>query len=67
MKNPVLGEAHVKQLLYRCIVCDTPTEGFYGRWGSGGTCSRVCELAQEAKPKHPDHPVEDFQRRFGIT
>lgn len=50
--NPVLSEAHVKQLLYKCCVCDKAVEGFYGRWGSGGTCSRACERIEEAKPRY---------------
>lgn len=59
MKNPVLSEKDAKKLLYRCMLCDKPIEGFYGRWELGGTCSKVCEAIQEAKPKFPDHPEKD--------
>ncbi len=36
----------------KCCVCGKPMELPYGRWGDGGTCSRVCERVQEAKPKY---------------
>lgn len=36
-----------------CVVCQKPTQGWYGRWGNLGTCSKKCELIQEAIPKYP--------------
>ena len=35
-----------------CIVCEKPTSGWYGRWGNHGTCSKKCEVVQEAIPKY---------------
>ncbi len=29
-----------------CVICNKEIEGFYGRWGKVGTCSRKCEDAQ---------------------
>lgn len=35
-----------------CLHCDKViTEGYYGRFGNGGVCSKTCNTAQEAKPK----------------
>lgn len=35
-----------------CCVCGKAVvHGYYGRWGSGGTCSRACEKIQEEKKK----------------
>jgi len=58
--NPVLSDAEAKKLLYNCMICGKPIEGFYGRWGNVGTCSRKCEVIQEGKPKYePDlHGVQ---------
>lgn len=28
-------------------------DGYYGRFGDGGVCSKDCNTAQEAKPKYP--------------
>lgn len=40
-----------------CCVCGKAIgEGFYGRWSTGGTCSKTCEKVQETLPKYPDHP-----------
>ena len=47
-----------------CIVCgNMPKEGYYGRYGDGGTCSKTCEAVQNKKPLYPDHSEEDFLRR----
>lgn len=35
-----------------CVICQKPTSGWYGRWGNLGTCSKKCELVQEALPKY---------------
>lgn len=56
LPNPVLSEEQVKKLLYVCMICNRPIEGFYGRWGNGGTCSRVCEKTQEGKSRHDQQP-----------
>ena len=29
------------------------TDGYYGRYGDGGVCSKTCNTIQEAKPKYP--------------
>lgn len=28
------------------------TDGYYGRWSDGGTCSKTCEKEQFAKPRY---------------
>ena len=62
-RNPVLPEEAVKKLLYICMVCEKQIEdGFYGRWGSGGTCSRDCERKQEALPHSPPPSAEFLQQ-----
>lgn len=71
-RNPVINEETAKQLLFRCMVCDKPTEGFYGSHASEnktpkGTCSGACERIQQAKPKYPGHSEEDFLARQGET
>lgn len=37
----------------RCMICNKPVDGFYGRWGMTGTCSRACEAIQEQKKCSP--------------
>lgn len=29
------------------------TDGYYGRYGNGGVCSKVCNIEQEKKPRYP--------------
>lgn len=32
-----------------CCICGKAiTQGHYGRWGNGGTCSKKCELIKES-------------------
>lgn len=43
-----------------CCVCGKPiTDGYYGRWGNGGACSKTCDAIEEAKPKYErkDHEL----------
>jgi hypothetical protein len=41
-------EAEVKLIFENCCVCNKPiVEGYYGRWGNGGTCSKTCERIKE--------------------
>lgn len=49
-----------------CVNCGKAiTRGYIGRWGESGTCSRECEIAQEAKPKDFGEPLEKIkQTRF---
>jgi len=45
-------ETEVKLVFKPCLVCGKQiTEGYYGSWTEGGTCSRNCERIQEAKPR----------------
>lgn len=33
-----------------CCICNKAiTDGYYGRWGDSGTCSKKCEQQQEKK------------------
>lgn len=34
------------------------TDGYYGRYGDGGVCSKTCNTAQAAKPKYPPTALE---------
>lgn len=53
---------------YTCMVCQKKIEGYYGAWGTSGTCSAKCEGTQAAKYPYPNHSEEDFFRRFkGVT
>lgn len=61
--NPVIpdytprGEKGKKEeisiALKPCCHCGkTITDGYYGRFGDGGVCSKTCNTIQEAKPKY---------------
>ena len=50
-----------------CCICQKPVKGsWYGRWGSGGTCNKTCEVKQEAMPEYPNYSEEDFLQRFNL-
>lgn len=35
-----------------CLVCQKAiTDGYWGRWGDGGVCSKKCNEVMEIKPK----------------
>lgn len=34
------------------------TDGYYGRYGDGGVCSKVCNTAQALKPRYPPSKLE---------
>lgn len=45
-----------------CVNCGKPiTRGYIGRWGESGTCTRECEMAQEAKPRDFGEPLEKIK------
>ena len=45
-----------------CVNCGKViTRGYIGRWGESGTCTRECEMAQEAKPKNFGEPLEKIK------
>lgn len=47
--NPVIKNEQIP-LFRNCMVCGKNiTDGYYGRWGTGGTCSKVCEEEQEKR------------------
>lgn len=51
-----------------CLHCgNNITDGFYGRWGNGGVCSKNCNIEQTKKPRFPEHTEEDFLRQQGET
>ena len=51
------AEKAVVLLFSNCCVCGEKIDyGFFGRWGDGGTCSRHCEVTQQAKPKDFGEP-----------
>ncbi len=57
-----------KVKLEPCLVCKKmPKDGYYGRHGDGGTCSKACEDKQERVYKYPGHSEEDFFRRQYAT
>ena len=66
VKNPVISETLGKVLLYKCMTCYKPIEGFYARFGNTGTCSRMCMLVENKKPKYPGHEESDFLKRFNL-
>ncbi len=42
----------VKLVFTSCCVCKKQIgEGYYGRWGDGGVCSKTCNEVMELKPK----------------
>ena len=51
LKNPVIVEGFMPK--WHCLICQKPVEGFYGAWGSTGTCSAKCERVQEKIPRFP--------------
>lgn len=49
-----------------CINCNNNiTDGFYGRWGNGGVCSKNCNTEQLKKPRFPEHTEQEFLQRQG--
>ena len=43
-------EPEVRLRFEPCCLCGNPiTQGYYGRWGNGGTCSKTCENKMESK------------------
>jgi hypothetical protein len=45
----------VKLDLLPCCNCGKKiSDGYYGRFGDGGVCSKTCNAIQEAKPKYPE-------------
>lgn len=40
------------------------TDGYYGRYGDGGVCSKTCNTEQSKKPKCPGHTEEDYLKRL---
>lgn len=51
LHNPVIPEGLIPKR--HCMFCQKACEGWYGAYAEGGTCSKKCELIQEAKPKYP--------------
>jgi hypothetical protein len=44
----------IKLTFSPCCNCGKSiTDGYYGRYGDGGVCSKTCNTIQEAKPKYP--------------
>ena len=67
VSNPVIPDYRPKPVKEReptlsfspCVQCQKQIhEGFYARWGGGGTCSKTCELTFEG---------EERDRRFNQT
>lgn len=65
-RNPVISEEIGKKLLYKCMTCNKPIEGFYARFGNTGTCSRMCMEVENKKPKYGEHTYEAFCKRFKL-
>lgn len=58
LKNPVLsvplfagsGKNPSGLKLDPCVECGKPIEdGYYGRWGDGGVCSKTCDILHMRK------------------
>ena len=49
----------------KCMVCGKECEGYYARFGDTGTCSGDCMRVQDAKPRYPGFPEEEFLQRQG--
>lgn len=46
-----------------CLHCgNNITDGFYGRWGNGGVCSKNCNIEQTKKPRYPPPSLEFLQQ-----
>lgn len=51
--KPVEDDSNWLRPFTPCIVCGKQiTKGYYGRWGSGGVCSKTCNTVQEEKPPY---------------
>jgi hypothetical protein len=70
LRNPVIPDytprneknkkEEIKLDLKPCCNCGKEiTDGYYGRFGDGGVCSKTCNITQQAKPKYPP-PGETF-------
>lgn len=43
-----------------CMICGRPVQGYYGRWGNTGTCSRICENEQSHRVSQAINRVEEL-------
>lgn len=59
LPNPVIYKqkekyAEATLVFSPCLVCGKViTDGYYGRWGDGGVCSKTCNTTQDKVPKYP--------------
>lgn len=55
--NPVLPQKEEKEVkldFKPCSNCGKKiTDGYYGRFGDGGVCSKTCNAIEVAKPRYP--------------
>lgn len=54
------GKKEEVSLIFKpCCNCGKKiTDGYYGRYGDGGVCSKTCNIVQEQKPKYPQQKGE---------
>lgn len=52
-----------------CLVCNkTIKDGYYGRFGNGGVCSKTCNTTYEKGGKHVhDEPAQRSHIRVGMA
>lgn len=60
-KKAEVSESWLKPFKPCCICNGAISQGYYGRHGDGGTCSKKCELTKESNRELPllpgsDHP-----------
>lgn len=63
------AEKEVKLSFSNCMNCNKViTDGYYGRYGNGGVCSKTCDLLQSQKPtdgeQHEKTHVTAFNGRI---
>jgi len=65
IKNPVIPDYMPKKerekeptlLLEPCVECGKPiTDGYYGRWGDGGVCSKICNILHMKEKRDESNP-----------
>lgn len=66
MSNPVIPDYRPKSerqveptiKLEPCIECGKPiVDGYYGRWGDGGVCSKTCDILHMKEKPSVLHPL----------
>ena len=55
LPSPIKVEGGIR--LEPCVECGKPiTDGYYGRYGDGGVCSKACDILHMKEKRNERHP-----------